>query len=162
PQLPTSISRELSKLRGHLRRRDLTIGLARTGLALCAFVLGTFVLDRLLEFPAPFRAVMLACGVGGVGFLAWRHLLRPLAHSRSDDEIALLIERAHPELNDELISAVQLSRRRGKWDSPELVSEVVAGAASRAKSIDASRVAQTGDASRLVLLTLGIAVIVGG
>ena len=159
--LPESIDRELRRVRGDLHRRDLTLGLARVGIAVLGFVLGTFILDRLLDFPTPFRGVVLGLGCTGLLFVLWRYLLRPLSAKRSDDEIALLIERAHPELNDELISAVQLSRGRKAWESRELIGHVVSGAATRAGSIGSGGEVETSGSRRIVFLTLAVAVIVG-
>ncbi len=163
--LPRPIDRKLRGLRAHLRRIDAMLGLTRTAMALAAFAGSTFVLDRLLDLPVPFRAVLLALGVTAAAFVVWRHLLRPLSVRRTDDEVALLVERAHPELNDELISAVQLSRALGRGgraaaeaahvvQSEEMVQEVVAGAAAKTERIDFGRVADTRGVRRLVLLTL--------
>jgi hypothetical protein len=166
PTLPKPIARKLSSLRGHLRRIDLVFGLNRLLMVVLGFVVSTFVLDRVLDLPVAFRAVLLVLGAAVALFIVWRWLLRPLAQRRTDDELALLVERAHPELNDELISAVQFARGAATGGSlhhsPDLVGQVVAEAAERAQTIDFGRVASTSDLRRITALTLAVAAIVGG
>src|SRR5437867_2376818 len=108
--LPLTITNKLAGLRSHLRRITLVHGLARVAIAVVGFILGTYVLDRLLDLPWAFRLVLLIAGAGGIAWAAWRFLLQPLSHAADDDAVALRVEREYPELNDELISAVQLSR----------------------------------------------------
>jgi hypothetical protein len=144
PTLPPAIASKLAGLRAQLRRTTLLRGLARVALVLAAFVVGTLVLDVLLDLPTAFRLVLLAGGVAALGWAAVRLLVRPLARVADDDAVALRVEREFPDLRDELISAVQLSRLRPEqraYQSTALVREVIAGAATRAGGLDFARVA---------------------
>lgn len=89
----------------------------------------SFALDwTIRELPFPVRLVILALCIGTIGYVAWRYLLYPLRRPITDDDIAICIERAFPELQDKLISSVQLSRGAGgsiEVNSPELVRKLI-------------------------------------
>ncbi len=162
-ELPPTIDAKLRALRARLRRFALLEGGARLVLFALGFALATFVLDRTLEFPAPLRLVLLLLGAGGLGLAALRFIARPLVRVADDEAVALRVERAHPELCDELISAVQLARlppeRRG-FHSEALARRVLAEAEERARSIDFERVASGRDLARFGMLTIAVAALV--
>ena len=79
-------------------------------------VAGSFLLDWLFQLPLGARVVMLIAMVGVMVWGALRFFVLPNRVRLSDDDIALLVERRHPEYGDELITAVQLSRQ---LDGPE-------------------------------------------
>lgn len=163
--LPPAIETKLSGLRARLRRLAAVHGLARLVVAVVGFALGTYILDRLLDLPQLFRLVLLAGGGGAIAWAAWRFLVRPVTRTVGDDAIALRVERAHPELRDELISAVQLARLPAEQRvaySPALVREVIEEAARHAEAIDFDRVAGGGEVRRVALLALGLAAVVIG
>jgi hypothetical protein len=131
------VSDRLSGLRASLRRLYALDGAARVLLAALGFVALTFLADWSLDLPSWLRLLLLA---GGVGLLAWivtRRVALPLSVGLSDDDLALLIERKHPELEDRLVSAIQLARAPEAPDrSPELVAAVVEDAGKLASSLD--------------------------
>src|SRR5260370_510244 len=104
------VTARLSRLRGAIRRLFALDGLSRVLLAMAAFVVATFLLDWSLILPAGVRLVVLAAGLGGFGLLAYRRIVYPLGVRISDDDLALFVERHFPELDDKLISAIQLTR----------------------------------------------------
>jgi hypothetical protein len=138
------VTQRLSRLRGSIRRLFALDGLARLGLAMSAFVVLTFLLDWSLILPSGVRLVLLLAGVAGFGFLAFKRILYPLGVKISDDDLALFVERHFPELNDRLISAIQLTRepvdQTGLSQSPELVAALVADAEQATSKIDFRRV----------------------
>lgn len=161
--LPGAIAGRLAALRGRLAFLDIALGGSWVLFTIGAYIHGTFILDRLLELPVPFRATLLALGVGGVAFTAWRLLARPILVERTDDALALLYEEKHPELNDALISAVQLSRGAApdlhEEHSDAMVGEVVAAAEARSAALDPRRVADGSDAGRAALLAAALVAI---
>jgi hypothetical protein len=149
--LPPAIDRNLRTLRARLRRFALAGGAARLVLCVLGWALGTFLLDRFLDLPFGFRLVLLFGGAAGLILAAARLIGRPLARVASDDAVALEVERAHPELRDELISAVQLSRlspERQSFHSRALVRRVIEDAEREASRIDFERVASGRDLAR--------------
>lgn len=111
PRIRHKLGRLRLSLRGHLAGE----GLAWVLLALVGLVLATLVVDygshriTLQHMTVVQRLLVLAACLGGVGAVAWRRLVRPLLVPMRDEDLALLVERRHPELGDRLISALQFS-----------------------------------------------------
>lgn len=133
----------LAVVRSRIRRLYLLDGLALLVIVACAALATTFVLDYFLDLPRAVRMVFLFGSIAACAWTALRKILAPLAVPISDDDLAVLVERSHPELKDRLISAIQLSRpsdpAHRKFNSPELVEALVRDAAdaSRPLSFDA-------------------------
>ncbi len=126
------IARRIQGLRAGIRLLFLADGASRALLSLGAYVATTFLLDFLFVLPSFVRLTFLVAGAAGFVWLLWRRGLRPQLVPISDDDLALFIERHHPELNDRLISALQLSRTSEEstegaigFNSPELVDALV-------------------------------------
>ena len=160
------VTARLSRLRGSIRRLFALDGLSRLFLALGAFVVVTFLLDWSLILPPGVRLVLLAAGLAGFGLLAFKRILYPLHVKISDDDLALFVERHFPELNDRLISAIQLTRepvdQTGLTQSPELVAALVADAERATSQIDFRRVIVGRHVRRIALWALGALVVLGG
>src|SRR5687767_380243 len=97
-----------------LRRKLLSVAVL-TGVAMviavCVEVLAlAMFLDWWLDLPRPVRAAMLLAQAALFGFIVFQMIIRPLLNQPSDDELALIVEKAHPEFRSRLISAVQLTR----------------------------------------------------
>ncbi|MCE5277286.1 MAG: hypothetical protein ABFD92_02900 [Planctomycetaceae bacterium] len=102
--------KKFSSLRRMLRGRLAAEGLAWLVLAVVAAVFVTMGVDFLLRPPErPLRAVFMLAALAGVGVVGWRRLIAPLRVPMSAEDLALLIERGHPQLCDRLISAVQFA-----------------------------------------------------
>ena len=142
------VTARLSRLRGAIRRLFAVDGLSRIVLAMAAFVVVTFLLDWTLLLPSGVRLVILVAGLAGFGFLAFKRIFYPLGVKITDDDLALFVERHFPELNDRLISAIQLTREpiepvgegAASGNSPELVAALVADAEQATSQIDFKRV----------------------
>jgi hypothetical protein len=77
--------------------------------------------------------------VGGIvlcGWIAYRRIFTPLRVTITDDDLAIFVERRFPDLDDRLISAIQLSRE----PATELVTALVNDADQAASRIDFHRV----------------------
>jgi hypothetical protein len=165
---PKGIIERLDTLRGEVRRTAAAYGLVRLALLLAALVAGTFLLDRLLDLPQAFRAVVLALAAGGIAGGLWVWFMQPVSRASrlTDDDAALMVERQFP-LQEELISAVQLARARStegdgpRW-SPALVNHVVDGAEQRVRSLDFSRAIDRSGLRRAGFAFVVAALVVGG
>lgn len=108
------ISRKLQELRGKIRRYLLLSGLAILIGFLCLAFWVTFGLDvlnfsyRKLDLPWQLRLLFAAAILGGGGTLLFQYLLRPLLKKLENRTLALLVERNYPELNDRLVTAVDV------------------------------------------------------
>jgi hypothetical protein len=170
----TPVSARLGRLRGSMRRLFALDGLARLVLAGFAFVVLTFLVDWTFSLPAYVRLFFLAGGIGLFGWVIVRRLAIPLGAPISDDDLAILVERQFPELNDRLISAIQLAREpmdapahlEGghvvSYNSPELVSALVDDAERAISSLDFSRVVVGRHVGKVLAWALVLGGILGG
>ena len=79
---------------------------------------GWFALQR-LELPVPLRMIIRAGIFLGACYLILQHLLKPLWRGTRESELALVLERAFPQFQDRLITAVE--NRDGYPESGTLV-----------------------------------------
>ena len=114
------ITARLDRIRAAIRKLYLLDGAGRLLIAVGAFVLATFILDWFFILPPGVRVLFLIAGLAGFAWIAARRIARPMAVPISDDDLALFVERHYPDLNDRLISALQLSRQSGadEFNSP--------------------------------------------
>lgn len=97
-----------------VRARHALVALG-TGAALAA---GSFVTlaglsalaDWWFDFPWLLRAVLLALYVSAAGYLLARYAVWPVVFGPDDEDVALMVERAHPHFGTRLIAAVQFAR----------------------------------------------------
>jgi hypothetical protein len=153
-------------LRGAIRRLFILDGLSRIFLAMTAFVVVTFLLDWSLILPAGVRLFLLTAGAVGFGVLAFKRIFYPLGVKISDDDLALFVERHFPELNDRLISAIQLTREpvdeSGMTQSPELIGALVADAEQATSQINFRSVIVGKHVGRIALWAAMAILVIGG
>lgn len=96
-----------------MRQNLLAFLIAVCSLAVWTVALGTvsFVIDWQFNLPKQYRILMIMTPAVVLAVVAFKHIRRFL-HRASDDEIALQLERKHPELGARLISTVQFHRMR--------------------------------------------------
>ena len=150
----------LKRLRDALVRQIWLHGIGTTAAVLAAWVLFAFLADWLLHVPAPVRVfhalVMIALPIGFIAYSLFRWLRR--IPDRAG--LAQLIERSHPELNEVLVSAVQLDATSEDAARP-LIDRVVAEAESRSDAVELARVVNpSGPRRRFALGALTTAVTV--
>ncbi|MHC4547997.1 MAG: hypothetical protein ACYTEZ_04400 [Planctomycetota bacterium] len=104
------IRHRLLALRGRVATALALDGAARLGGALLLAVAVSFLLDRLFKLETGARAVLLLTGLGVLGWVGWRFLVRRLRFLPGEDPLAIAVEGRFPELKDRLISAIQLAR----------------------------------------------------
>ena len=140
------IRKKLRELRGRVHRALLLEGGGRVALALLGVVALSFVLDRFFKLEQSARGVLLFAFVGILGYLVWRFLVVRTQAVPGEDPLAVAVERRFPELNDRLISALQLARednpeRYGM--SPQLVSDAIQEAVEPVSKVRFSDVVAT-------------------
>ena len=113
------------------RQRSVAIGqgVARTVLAVIGLVVAFFLVDWLILAKSTpgsgdrlARAILVVAMLATFGWVVWRSLIRVLLHAPDDDEVALKVERGHPELRGRLISTIQLRRSSTAGGSKELIA----------------------------------------
>ncbi len=148
PDVQHAIQRQIRAPLGNLRRRTrwylVVAGVLRLLAALLGAGLIQLVLDRWLRLSLDQRLVLnIAITVGWL-IVIHRYLVAPLFRPLSDATLAGWVDRRHPQLADALSTAVEFSEQSRPTDasevaqpqddqtSPELVADVLRGAADAA------------------------------
>jgi len=120
---------KIDEVRGRQRSVAIGQGIARIVLAALGLIAAFFLIDWLIlarSTPGSgdrlARGILLAAMLVTMGWVAWRSLIRTLLHAPDDDEVALKVERGHPELRGRLISTIQLRRSSTMGGSKELIA----------------------------------------
>ena len=125
----------LVSLRRSIRRQVLWYGIGTVLGAVALWLTFAFLADWGLRVP---RAIRIFHGIVlpvVIGFFAWRDLVKPLLRVPHRYGLAVLLERANPDLRELLISAVQFQGKDALQGDPTLVTEVVRQAEERARSL---------------------------
>ncbi len=114
--LDPQILARLRRLRLAIRWWLAVEGLASLVLAIAAAAVASLVVDYGLylltrqHMTVPQRLLIVAGCFAGVAYAAWRFLLRPQWTRLTDHDLAMVVERRHPELADRLASALLFGR----------------------------------------------------
>ena len=131
------LARLLASLRARLDRLLLAHALGAVLLALSAWLVFAFVADWLLAVPRAVRWLHLGVLAGLPLAVLWWTFVRPWRRRLDESELALLVERRHPELKELLVSAVDLQRGEAPEDcDPQLLARVLASADAAAARLD--------------------------
>lgn len=135
-------------------------GLVRVMWLGLALVAADLVLDWIFRMDRAQRMVMLVLMVGGISYVAYRRLVKPLSANLSDDALALQVEAGNKQLGQAMISALQLSRLENvesRGMSPVLVHQTVLTGTAASQSVDFGSVLDNKEFRlNAVLLTLAI------
>lgn len=156
------IMRPLRSLGRRLKRNVLMEGACACAALFVAVAAGHLILDKLLHLGLGPRAGLLLILIGAAGHQIWRRLLRPWSVRIGPEDMAAIVERRHPELRDELLSAVSFSQVAAvnpRRDSPALVAAHIGQFANRISSLPSSGVLRE-DRFRRHLIVGGAAIIV--
>ncbi|MCL4730354.1 MAG: hypothetical protein KJ044_07980, partial [Planctomycetes bacterium] len=111
----TVIEQKLAQLRSHIRLTFLSWGLAKVTIWAAVLTLWLYYTDRILQLPGGVRLLFLGVAAVAVIVVALRGIVFPLSRTLSDEDLALLVEREYPLLNDRLISALQILRSQERY-----------------------------------------------
>ncbi len=114
--LPDLLSQQFGRVRKRLIGLALVNGLSLSVLVASLFVAGIIGLDLLVELPRFVRVGFLfAVPIVGVFVFLW-HGLFPAVRRTQQSEIAAIVDAAHPELRERLLTVVELaeSSQRGE------------------------------------------------
>ncbi|MBX3473872.1 MAG: hypothetical protein KF754_05775 [Planctomycetes bacterium] len=111
----TDIEKKLGQLRSHIRLTFLSWGVAKVTIWAALLTLWLYYTDRILQLPGGVRLAFLVAAVVGLVVVAIRSLFYPLSRTLTDEDLALLVEREYPLLNDRLISSLQILKAQEKY-----------------------------------------------
>jgi hypothetical protein len=126
----------LARLRRRLVAQVWLHGVGGILVALCTWLAFVFFADRALHVPLAVRWFHLAVLVALPIALFWREVVRHLRRVPDAAGLAVLVERAHPELHELLVTAVQVQARDARDVDAELRSRILRDADLRARSLD--------------------------
>ena len=118
----------LGYLRRRIRRASLFSGLVWIGFIISIGLLISFGLDYSLRLPLPVRQLFMVAAWVALAILFARRILAPLSRKLRDSELAMIVEEAHPELNQSLVTVVELCGRESEGArnvSREMLDSVV-------------------------------------
>lgn len=150
----------LARLRQRLARLVWMHGLATVAGATAAWILVAFLVDWSLHVPSGIRWVHLCLLALVPAWLIVRELVRPLRALPRRDELAVLFERAHPDLKQLFVSAVQLARSPHPDGDPALVAEILRRVEARSATLDVQGVFDERTPRRRALLGLSVMALV--
>ena len=160
--IPPEIARKLDESLSRVRRILALRGILATLAVLTASVLAIMAIDAMVTiYDAWIRWLLWSAGLAGTGAVAWVSLLKPLSRRFTAAEIAALIERNHPELEERLSTVVELAQIGDMDSSERLMSEITrdavrdAGTVSPKKEFTARTVKPRLIAAALALSVLG-------
>ena len=157
------IHRRLAGARSALRRAALLYGAAVVVVAAVAGLLLFGSADWLLRASAVLRTLFLLTLAGGVGWCVYRYLWLPLTVPVRNLDLALQLERLHPELGERLSSTVDFldhTAEDPRYGSPQLRGEVIDAAGRHSDGVDFAEIVQTRPV-RKMLAAAGAAVAAG-
>lgn len=93
------------------KRSIFWAGFAIVLTGIIAVFMSEAIVDWLMPLPSFVRIVFLTIGVGVIGYLLYKYLIRPLRAALTLRDVALNVERNHPNLEDRLVSAIQFGNR---------------------------------------------------
>lgn len=132
----------LKRLRWRLIRLIWIHGLGTVATVTAFWLVFAFLADWGLHVPRSVRLLHCAVLIGLPAFFLWRELLRPLARIPDRAGLAVLIENAHPELGEILVSATQLqaagsgAEQSALDGDPNLIEAVLREAEARARELE--------------------------
>ena len=116
--IPPTITRKVKWLRRFVRGYVAVEGTAAMLIAVGIAFWVTLFLDWSFEPSPAIRVAMWGVVLAAVGYVAWRRLFSRLFARLSDSNLALLLERSFPQIEQSLITTVQAGQRRN-WFSDQ-------------------------------------------
>jgi len=160
--LPEGLEQALIALRRWYRLVMMTTGLFLLLGVVSGLILIQGLADWWIDLPWLARAVFLVADIFLLSLLYRSHLHRPLQKKLGLSETALLVEKKWPELNQSVITAVELAEgnARASRGSPQLVEVVLEQARERTAALDFNEVVPTRAFRRWLLCGGGAALVV--
>lgn len=126
----------LARVRRRLVAQVWLHGVGGMLVAVSAWLVFAFFADWALHVPLAVRWLHLAVLVALPIALLWREVLRYLRRVPDAAGLAVLVERAHPDLHELLVTAVQMQGRDAKDVDPTLRARILRDAELRARALD--------------------------
>jgi len=163
PPLPPAIRRQLDSLRAGIRRYIWLEGLAAMIVWLGAAFWGSMAIDWFFESPQLVRGAILAAAGIGLAVVFFLFILRRAFVHLSDCNMATILERHFPQINDSLLTSVSLLGRpiEPGGFNPQMLAHTSQLARQRLENVPLSEVFNLMPLVRKVVISLGLALAIG-
>ncbi len=161
----TLIENKLARLRRHIRVMFVAWGFAKVMIWAAALILWLFYTDYMLHLPGGLRVAFLVAAVLILLVVAFRSIVYPLSRTLSDEDLALLVEREYPLLNERLISSLQILRSNERYKdvaSEQMIRAVVGESFDIAGRLQFNEAVRSRRLLYMVLGSLGMMVLLFG
>src|SRR5688572_7369962 len=145
---PTMLIDALHGVRRRVRFFSVAYGVGVVLAAAVGLLLALVLLDYALDLGRAPRMVLMLCALAGVGYAAFRWVVRPARAPLGIGDIAGRVERVYPQFEDRLRSTVDFVRQGGAPipGSEPMKQATVAEASRRAEGIDFTKVVNSAPA----------------
>ncbi len=147
PEMPEILIQQFQRLRGRIRGVSAAGGFGLTLFVVALAIGATLIFDIFVDLPIAIRAgMLLATGaLALLGLTFW--VIRPATKNVDDTELAAFVETQFPELNERLLSSVELNEEDEVSASPLMRKWLLQETVTLAKRVDFSEAV---DATRAV------------
>ncbi len=158
-ELPQEIIKPLQALLGRVRRMQCLRGIA----ALTTVVLGGLLLSMaahlVFDLPVAVSWLLLGAIVVGTCWAGWLWLIKPFRIRITLVQMARWLETRHPEIQERVSTALELTGDSGEGVSEALLQELVSEAQGDVREVDPSREVRARRAKRWLWPATGLAAI---
>ncbi len=151
PHGDESIVAALVRLRRHIRRYTWVEGITTAFAVVAVSFWVSLAVDWLFEPPIVARVAFLAIAGAVVGTVLYRLVIRRAMAPLTDRNMAILLERRFDQLNDSLLTAVEMrDTTEATGDNAELLRAVRQEAAAKVDTLDVNQVLEFGPLRRSI------------
>ena len=153
----SDLESRLSSARQTLRQTTVTTCLMTIAVYGLAWVAIVGLVDLLLPIPILIRGLLVIGLVGLVVWSAWNRLVLPLRQRITVQDLALIVGHKHPELEDRLVSAVQVGQDEAKDPVQQKIwARLMQDAASATTEINFKAAIDKQPLNKVVWITMGL------
>lgn len=142
--VPKTVSRKVSTLRWLVRGYVALEGLAATIIAAGVAFWLALGIDWLFEPSPAWRVVMWCVAIAGIAHFAWHWFAARFFARLTDSNLALLLERSFPQIEQSLVTTLQANRRGNSPQQAELLAVTSQTASDRLRQVHLGRVFRYG------------------
>ncbi len=161
---------KLDQVRRRQRAVAVAAGACKSLLAMLGLIVAFFLLDWLVLSRSvaenggdkAARALLVLAILAVFAYVLWRTVILELRRHPDDDEIALRVERGHPELRGRLISTIQLTRGGAAAVSAELIEALEADTMSFTGGLSFTDIISVAVLKKVALVAGGLTVLALG
>ncbi|MCK4909516.1 MAG: hypothetical protein KAS70_06425 [Planctomycetes bacterium] len=164
--------KRFEQIRKTTRLIFLVDGLLRALICLSVFAIVTFLIDWVIpDLPKGVRLFFLGSSVVLLAAIFYRYIFYPLSVKIRDEDIALCLERVYPDLDDRLISSVQLApivsgqarsdQGVGDFNSPQLIQALLDETVTLVRPLDFRKVINARVQKKLGVFALVVVCLIG-